>query len=664
VLTTSYPANLLFVAQTGQPAPAGQSLYFNGSDNSLYPLNISATTSTPWITIAATTNSSVYVTVSQASLSTGTYTGSVVVTQSGATNSPVTVPVVIVVNGGGSNNGGGALIFTPSSLTFTTPTGATPAAQTLAVTSSSGSASFSTSINYSTGANWLTVTPSSASTAANLSVSVNTTNLAAGTYNATINFSAGGTSTQSVPVTLTITASATGNVTVAPTTLSFSAQTGATPASQTIAVSSASGSAGVSFTIAPTTTSGGSWLSVSPTGTQVANGQNITVIVNSANLAAGTYSGNLAIQPNGGNVVNVPVTLTVSAPATVSATPTALTFNYQTGGSNPAAQTITVSGGSSSLPFSATATSTGNWLLVSPATGTTPGTVSVTVNPSSLNTGSFTGTVTIAGTGSATGTTTVNVTLNITAPLPTLSSVTNAASYATGAVSPGEIITLFATDATHPIGPATPAYLTLDPTGKFVTTSLGNVQVTVGGYAAPLTYVSASQISAIVPYEVAQLTSATVIVKFLGQSSNGITVPVATTAPGLFTANSSGTGPGAILNSDSTLNTQANPAARGSVVVLYLTGEGQTSPAGVDGKVTTVATPPAPLTPAPLLPIAINIGGQAANWTFAGEAPGLVSGVMQLNVVVPTNISPGSQIPVQVTIGSNLSQTGVYLAVK
>ena len=97
-------------------------------------------------------------------------------------------------------------------------------------------------------------------------------------------------------------------------------------------------------------------------------------------------------------------------------------------------------------------------------------------------------------------------------------------------------------------------------------------------------------------------------------------------------------------------------------MVVYLTGEGQTSPAGVTGKVTTVSSTP-PLTPGPLLPIAVTVGGQPATFTFAGEAPGFVSGVMQLNVVIPTNISTGDQ-PIVVTIGSNSSQTGVTVSLK
>ena len=93
-----------------------------------------------------------------------------------------------------------------------------------------------------------------------------------------------------------------------------------------------------------------------------------------------------------------------------------------------------------------------------------------------------------------------------------------------------------------------------------------------------------------------------------------------------------------------------------------MTGEGETSPFGVTGKVTTVASAP-PLTPGPLLQPSVTIGGQPAGWNFAGEAPTLVSGVMQLNVVVPTNIAAGDQ-PIVVSFGGNPSQHGVTVSVK
>ena len=101
----------------------------------------------------------------------------------------------------------------------------------------------------------------------------------------------------------------------------------------------------------------------------------------------------------------------------------------------------------------------------------------------------------------------------------------------------------------------------------------------------------------------------------------------ATTAPGVFTANGTGSGAGAIHG-------PAAPQARGGIVVLFLTGEGQTVPAGITGKVTEPALVP-PLTPVPLHAPTVLIGGISAPVLFYGEAPGLVSGVLQINVQIP-----------------------------
>jgi len=78
-------------------------------------------------------------------------------------------------------------------------------------------------------------------------------------------------------------------------------------------------------------------------------------------------------------------------------------------------------------------------------------------------------------------------------------------------VSPGEIVTVFGTG----LGPASPLQTAIDPTTGKVATTLGNVQVLFNGYPAPLTYVSASQINCVVPYELAQLTQPYVEVKYM-----------------------------------------------------------------------------------------------------------------------------------------------------
>jgi uncharacterized protein (TIGR03437 family) len=233
----------------------------------------------------------------------------------------------------------------------------------------------------------------------------------------------------------------------------------------------------------------------------------------------------------------------------------------------------------------------------------------------------------------------------------TIDALANAASGGTGVISPGMYFSLYGTG----LGPATPGYGTLDPSGKLATSNSG-VQVTINGVAAPLGYVSSTQINALVPYEVQGSNTAKVIAIFQNQESVPLTVNVADSAPGLFSANGSGQGEGAILNSDSSYNTPSNPAAPGSVIVLFGTGEGQTTPAGVDGLIASGAAP------SPALPVSVTIGGQNAQIVYKGGISGVVAGALQVNVVVPKGLTAGSQ-PVLLTVGQSTSQANLTVAV-
>ncbi|HTY26647.1 MAG TPA: hypothetical protein VMD51_00675, partial [Mycobacterium sp.] len=662
------PGSLFFDFNTGDPTPQPQSVNMVASDGST--VTATATTTTSWLTVSQTAGSTAFsVTANPGNMAAGMYTGTVIITQSNLTNSPVTLPVVLIINGGSSGGGGGGGSFTatPSTLTFNAAFGAaSPGGQNVTVSGTNGT-SFSVSTATQNGGSWLIAGQGGGvigSAGTTVTIFVNSTTLALGTYNGSVTFTANGAS-QVVSVVLNVTTSGTGggNISTDKTSLAFSGQAGSSNlAAQTVNVTSTTGSS-VAFTASASTTSGGSWLSVTASNTSTPSVLTVTATIGA--LGAGTYNGSIVVAPTGGSAVTIPVSLTVSAPPTVSASPTSLSFSYRAGDATPATQNLSVTGGSG-LTFTATASSNGNWLNVTPATGSTPATLTVGVSPSSLSASNtpYTGTITVSGTGSAGGSTTITVSLTVTAPLPTVSKVTNAGSFATStSVSPGEIVTLFASDANHPIGPSTPAGLTLDSSGK-VATTLSGVQVLAAGYPCPLIYVSASQISAVVPYEVASLalSGADILVKYLGQSSNAVHVNVATTQPGLFTLNSSGTGPGAILNSNGTVNSPSNPAAKGDVVVIYMTGEGQTTPAGVTGKVTTAGGPPQ-YTPAPLLLVSILVGGQPANYIYAGEAPGFVAGVMQLNVVLPATIASGDQ-QIIVSVGPNSSQAGVTVSVR
>ena len=241
---------------------------------------------------------------------------------------------------------------------------------------------------------------------------------------------------------------------------------------------------------------------------------------------------------------------------------------------------------------------------------------------------------------------------------PTLpaAGVANAASYASGAVAPGEIVSLYGTA----LGPAAGANLELT-NPVLVSNALAGVHVLFDGVPAPITYASGGQVNAVVPYGVAGQSTTTLQVEYLGAVTAPVSLQVAAAAPGLFTANALGTGPGAILNNvDYSLNTAANPVARGGYVDIYLTGAGATTPASMDGL---LVTAPYPMLPANA--VTVTMGGvPCPTIAYAGAAPYLISGLTQITVQVPEAVTPGPSVPLAVAIGGVSAQSGVTLAVQ
>ncbi len=242
-------------------------------------------------------------------------------------------------------------------------------------------------------------------------------------------------------------------------------------------------------------------------------------------------------------------------------------------------------------------------------------------------------------------------------PVITADGVVNAASFLGGAVSPGLIVTIFGTM----LGPAQEAFAELTPDGTAVTTSLAGVRVLFDGNAAPVLYASEQQVSAVVPYAVAGRTATRLQVEYRGTLSNAVQVPMAASAPAIFTIAGTGTGQGAILNQNSSPNSSSNAAQRSQVVMIFATGEGETNPAAADGQLT--GSP----APAPRLPVTVWIGNQqltAQQVRYAGAAPGLVAGVLQVNVQIPANATVGSEVPVVIRVGTASSQPGVTMAIR
>jgi uncharacterized protein (TIGR03437 family) len=238
-----------------------------------------------------------------------------------------------------------------------------------------------------------------------------------------------------------------------------------------------------------------------------------------------------------------------------------------------------------------------------------------------------------------------------------VSQVVNGASGIEGGVAPGEILTVRG----YSVGASAVSGLKLDASGAVVS-NLNGLQVTFDGKAAPLIYTSANQTNLIVPYEVAGKASTVMQVTYAAAAGTvqtaAWTLPVVAAAPGLFTIDSTGIGQGAIVNQDGTVNSASNAAVRGSVISIYATGEGQTSPAGVAGSVTGSSGK------MPVLPVMVTIGGIVAAVQYAGSAPDAVAGLLQVNAVVPAGVSVGSAVPVVVSVGGIESQVGVTVAVR
>ena len=211
--------------------------------------------------------------------------------------------------------------------------------------------------------------------------------------------------------------------------------------------------------------------------------------------------------------------------------------------------------------------------------------------------------------------------------------VVNAASFApiTNPIAPGEVITLFGSGL---------AASSVNAPNVPLPTTLGNVQVNINGTAAPLYYVTPTQIAAFVPQAITPYNGidyATVQVVNNGMKSNPVTVRVNYTAPGVPSASANGIGPALAQHANYSLITSTNPAQIGETIVLYAVGLGQVSPAVGDGD-------PAPSNPASQLTdtdyVDFSDPAILADIAFAGLTPGL-SGLYQLNVSVPTGTTTG-----------------------
>lgn len=357
-----------------------------------------------------------------------------------------------------------------------------------------------------------------------------------------------------------------------------------------------------------------------------------------AGTLSATYSGGNAAQAVG-----------ATGPVTWSATglPTGLSINSTTG-------VITGVPGSIGLQGNLTARQVGeNAMLV-----TVP--ASFLINPGYLRMA-----VTTPNPG---GGTSSEAQFQVYGPRPQVVAVVDSASYAQGTISPGQIITIFGLG----LGPASLTLFNPSVPAPQIPNALPYTgpatSVTIGGIPAPILYTSANQVSVIVPYGVTGA-SADLVLTYDTLASQPFSLALAAATPGVYTTDASGRGQGAILNyniatNDYTLNSTATPASRGGIIVLYVSGIGQTNDSTANPTTAASTLIPANSVVTPAGAVSVTIGGIAASVIGAVSPVGSVPGLLQVNVTVPSSAPAGAAVPVIVNIGGIDSQAGVTMAIR
>jgi len=537
---------------------------------------------------------------------------------------------------------------TPTTMSFNYQLGDAklPTAQSLSVsTSSAAQATFTTVI---AGGPWLTMSPASGTTPLAAKVNVNPTSLAVGTYTGTLTLTTSGSTPATVVVAVTLVVKAPPpTLTASPSPMSVTYVRGdSDPSPMQLSLSTSGGVLSYSAALA-----GANWLSISPKSGVVfpAFPAAVTVTVNPAGMMPGTYKAsiNVSAQQAANKTQTVTVNLTVNAglPALDSIWPTQVTAGAP-------ATTITLNG---SNFFSGTVVKAGTTTLSSTLVGSNTMTA---VIPASLLASSGTLGIVATNNGPGGGDSSAS-TFTIANSEPTINAIVNSASFLGGTVAPGEMVTIFGTG----LGPETLTTF-VPPTGTApIATTLSTTRVLFDTTPAAVIYTSAGQVAAMTPYDVAGKTTVAVRVEYSTVQSSQVTMNVAQSAPGIFTAAGTGSGAAVAFNLDETsgtytLNSDSTLAQRGTIVAFFATGEGVTTPASTDGAI--VSAPAS----GPNSALAVTIGGQDATVLYSGGVVGLVAGLIQINTRVPLNVAPGKSVPMILTINGIQSQPNVTIGIK
>jgi uncharacterized protein (TIGR03437 family) len=300
-----------------------------------------------------------------------------------------------------------------NSLVVSAPSGAAPITQNVIVQGTAPGLGFAVSATTASGGNWLSAGAATGNTPDLLSITADPSNLTPGSYIGTITITPAAAAPASLAITVTFTVGAAQppQLSVDQPNLSFTYPNGAPARSETLKVSNTGGGA-LAFTVSAAAQTGGSWLTVTPVSGTVSPGAPVplTVTANPANLAAGTYSGSITIQSNGGGNVTIPVNLAISTLAqALLLTQTGMSFTgVAQGGVVPPQSFGVVNLGTGSLGWTASVSTLagGNWLSATPSSGSSNASqaapqVEVSVTASGLAAGDYYGLVRIDAPGAA-----------------------------------------------------------------------------------------------------------------------------------------------------------------------------------------------------------------------------------------------------------------------
>jgi uncharacterized protein (TIGR03437 family) len=612
-------------------------------------LSFTATSSSSWLRVTpdtgVTVSGSQQITVSAlpSGLPAGTYNGTITLTPQNGSTATV-IPVRLEVS---SVSLTGQLSFLPEEVELAGFVGgANPSQVVLLMVEGASTAQNFTAAASSQGG-WLSVEPFSGTAPAQLIVRANLSAIrSVGTYSGTITVTSLASSQQYiVPVTLTV---ATEAIAAEPTSLTFmQTERGAEVPAQELQITSNVRS-GFQIVDKPAWIRLGAINGVTPGAVSV--WPEISV------LPPGTSTTRGLIRIAGPkNEISVPVEVTLAAAPATSATPDSVSFTWNVAAATLPSQTISVDTASAvPVPFTAAVTTDSGrqWLRVTPTSGTLPAALMVSINPALVTPGRHSGTITITPADDLAQTKTIPVTLAATTPGATVHSVLHGATLVPTPVAPGQLLRITGTG----LGPGVAVTARPTPAGA-IDSRLADVRVLFDGAPAPLLYVQGEEIRAMAPYALHGRISTRLQVEYGTDFSLPIELKVVDAAPGLIIASGLGRGLASALNADGTLNSASNPAARGSVISVFGTGEGQTDPAGQDGRIILTDLR------RPILPVTAHIGGRAAEVTYAGSAAMLVSGIFQANIRIPEDVEPGL-VPVEVRIGDVVTQSGVTIAVR